>query len=263
MILVGIPPFDDWNKYIKNNNIIIDSLSSTKKINRIILRNNINIIIPLSYQQMKFLSENFVKYFCLCPNNYDIVCALDNKSEFVLLAKKYNFEQYLPNTYVANDDRIEYPCILKPCVSCGGNGINLFLTELDKNETLKSMNNKKNLANYIIQEYIIDDYEYVGNFVVINGKIIFQMFFKQKYDGLYVKKQNMNNFEIICLNTDVFSKIFSSIKYTGAACVDFKIIREIIKIFEINPRFGGTFITNGYFMLAIDELVYYVNSNNW
>ena len=48
--------------------------------------------------------------------------------------------------------------------------------------------------------------------------------------------------------------IYKFLAYTGVTCVDFKICDGKLKIFEINPRFGGTVVKNNMIEPMIDKL---------
>jgi len=65
----------------------------------------------------------------------------------------------------------------------------------------------------------------------------------------YIQKGKMSNYVKVIDNRidfcmDIFSKIFTKLNYTGFACADFKLYDDNLKIFEINPRLGGTIIND-------------------
>jgi predicted ATP-grasp superfamily ATP-dependent carboligase len=110
--------------------------------------------------------------------------------------------------------------------------------------------------NFIIQEYIADKIEYIGNFVVNNGIIKYVNFLKLVYNNkFFIHKSIINEFEYVEIDIEIFEIIFKKLNYTGAACANFKIKNNLIKIFEINPRFGGTFIRNCIFYEFLETLI--------
>ena len=114
---------------------------------------------------------------------------------------------------------------------------------------------KDNYNDYIIQEYIIGDTEYTGDFICNNGYIIGSMIFKQKYSqNIFIKNSSMDNFEIVELNLDVFKIILEKINYTGICNIDFKLIDNKIYIFEINPRCGGTIILSDNLFKLLEQI---------
>lgn len=256
MILVGIPNFIDWICHLQNPKIILHTLDDVEQINNIVEQNKIQYIIPMTYNQMKYLSAHKFKCVIIAPKKYELVDNLDNKGKFILLAHKHKFNKYLPKTYIIRDNKtktfesIKYPCILKKSIAFGGIDSVVLTSSVHRTDILTKCG-----FDYVIQEYIKHDTEYVGNFVVINGKITYSLIFMQKYNSeYYIKKKKMTNYVIVNIDIQPFIEIFTKLKYTGAACADFKIIRSQIKIFEINPRFGGTFVTNGHFDTFLETL---------
>jgi predicted ATP-grasp superfamily ATP-dependent carboligase len=65
-----------------------------------------------------------------------------------------------------------------------------------------------------------------------------------------IKYKKIDNFD-----WTPFEKIFTKLKYTGFACIDFKMINSKIKIFEINPRLGGTIVHDPEDFSTLIELI--------
>jgi hypothetical protein len=121
----------------------------------------------------------------------------------------------------------------------GGNSCGVYLTTIDKIPM--------DLWNtHVIQEYIQSDKEYAGYFVVKKGKIMFSFAYLRHYGNrIYIKgdsldKTTQERIEIVSRHINVFEQFLLPLKYTGACCIDYKIVDGIPIVLEINPRLGGS-----------------------
>jgi len=258
-ILFGFPQFHDWKLHLKNlpYHIHFQSFVSIDWIMNYIDKHKIDIVIPLTYQQMNFI----VKYYdkinskvkkIICGKDNNVILLLDNKQEFY---KK--FSQYVPQVYLEQVNRVKqiiqkplFPCIFKLAKSVGGNGS--FI--IDNQKELDQVNNIK---NYIIQEYISSPYEYSSHFFIIDGKIKFMVFYMMtNHEPNYIQHGRLINYTRITEPnwSNTFVEIFKQLNYTGFACIDFKVIDNKPIIFEINPRLGGSIVcTNEQDLKSIIE----------
>ena len=111
----------------------------------------------------------------------------------------------------------------------------------------------------IIQKYIPAYVEYSGYFVVMNGDIKYAIYYEEtsKTDTFIIFGAHhiYKKVDLSVYNT-VFNKIFKQLGYNGPACADFRIDNDSVKIFEINPRFGGSIVKNNRdFENTINEIV--------
>lgn len=250
-ILFGKSQFADWNKCIMQlpYNIHIQEINNIDTLIKYIITNNINTIIPCTFTQMFFIIDNmqqiskYVKNIC-CSENIQSIKLLDNKANFNNFMVTNSLGNYIPKVYMETNDGIcnnydclVYPCILKTSIGCGGGGIKIINSCTD---ILKIP-----YKNYFIQELIADNIEYGGHFYVCNGIIKCSVFYMEMYNNkTFIKIGKMNKYNRVenkeWLN--LFSMIFSKLNYSGFACANFKVVNDIVKIFEINPRLGGTLI---------------------
>jgi predicted ATP-grasp superfamily ATP-dependent carboligase len=225
----------DWLIPIKNNSMII-----------YINENKLNNYDDENYKILPITTIDFKKYNnhhkCIFKNNIDNIDILDNKSKF----SKYMMNNFINNiskiyyynfndeTYINNDTN-NRPLIKKNNYSFAGFGI-MIMDKINK------------IKNIVISEYINHTSYFVGHFIVLNGIILDKIyFFSNIMPECKILKGNITNYIIYeNLNVDesIFNNIFNNLNYCGFACCDFIIVNDIIKIFEINPRIGGSLINN-------------------
>jgi len=240
LLIVEIP-FPDWKPLLVSNpNLIFEQKNSENKI------------VPLSVRGYIKYNDHPNNVF---RNNLDMVDILENKAKF----GKYMLEHFpdsIPTIYhyQFNDQIYINPSIpngikmiQKPNVSCGGEGISIVYK---LNTALK---------NCIVSKYIEHKEYYAGHFLILNGVICEKIYFcssHQYSDG--IKRGRIINYRAmntISVDDSLFSSIFKNLSYSGFADCDFTIQDGNIKIFEINPRPGGSLIHNKeYFSTFIDTL---------
>lgn len=174
---------------------------------------------------------------------------LDDKFLFHKFIQEYGHEIYMPHLYISminGQEKIydypQYPCVYKPVIARGGEGTYIANSAEDI---------KREIRDEIIEEYIDSPTEYVSHFSSIDGNIIYSVTFKTDYEGLHIKKGDIKNYTIENRNDEIFNIIFAELKYTGFACANFKIKDGQIKIFEINPRLGGSILNNKKYLTQI------------
>jgi predicted ATP-grasp superfamily ATP-dependent carboligase len=246
-VVFGRPPFEDWARALIQAEQAMFSRSlhtiTLHEIRHFIKSNEIDLFIPLTLADMRFSSLYDLGCERLSPQNFEIVRLLNEKNLFHDFMQYNGLADFLPDTYVVCTEEprilqeIQYPAIFKPRVGAGGNGVQVLTEKSSYLEDRK---------NYIVQEYISGQQEYIGNYVFFRGNRVFSKVLTQTYDGEFtVKRGKMTDFETVDdFDHQRFSAIFSALNFTGAICIDFKMIGSDIKIFEINPRFGGTVACN-------------------
>ncbi len=250
------PKFDDWLNVIQSLNLPI---LKDKNIIDTIQNDNNAIIIPLKFTQVKLITKslnlnNYSKV--LCPKNYKTIKILNNKIKFYKFMVKNNFQNLIPITYKINNkliQKISYPCIFKLAITYGAIG-----SIVCKNKhKLKQCENTE--YDYFIQELIIGTIERSAHLLIINGIIKWAVCYEIRNNkknhiqvGRMKKYKKIKNFDF-----DIFKDIFVKLNYNGFACIDFKVINDNIKIFEINPRLGGTLVNDSDF----SKLIKYIGDN--
>uniref|UniRef100_A0A6C0DZQ2 ATP-grasp fold PylC-type domain-containing protein n=1 Tax=viral metagenome TaxID=1070528 RepID=A0A6C0DZQ2_9ZZZZ len=231
-LIIPEVPFTDWNDKLKIYREII--IKKPKK-------NTLKKIMPLcvaSYIKYNDYPQNIFK------NNLENIQILDNKSKFakfmIELAVEnipetiyYNFTNTQNEIETYNNNIETNLMIYKPNVSYGGIGIKII------NKIIYD-------KNIIISKYIKHKKNYVGHFLVLDGIIQSKIYFlsKEKFKG-GIKKGRSKKYvilDVIDYDDSIFHRIFEKLNYSGFACGEFIIKDGIIKIFEINPRMGGSLV---------------------
>lgn len=212
-----------------------------------------NKTLHIFMQVEKLLEHIPIKY-------HSTISTLHNKQLFNEFMIKNNLEQHIPQ--ILSFPPKEFPCIIKPIISLGG----------DNTYIIKNINDyhkyKHTPKKYIIQKYIISNNIYTCHILSNNG--IFRLgkvYHKTKPEKYYIQRGPMQNYISRNLNDNellLFSKILEISNYHGICCIDYDYDENnIIKIFEMNPRIGGSLIHNNhdvleFFKIMLDEEILYI-----
>lgn len=193
------------------------------------------IIIPLRVTEIRNCPKDFAS---LVPSigNLDL---FDNKGNFYEFMIQSNLEKYIPRLIEYQD--ISFPILIKRLDLSSGIGIQY----VENWDTLNEWINHDIFANkqFILQEYIEGDVEYVTHIVCRDGVILWSVTLQGTVP--MEKKVNSGAFaqEISKLEPEhlsIFGQIFKLANYSGPACINFKISNGNPLVFEVNPRFGGS-----------------------
>lgn len=176
---------------------------------------------------------------------------LDNKLLFQVFMKENGFEKHIPVLYVSKTkgqiifhDQLWYPCVCKPVLGRGAEGVYIAQGK----EDIKHENRDE-----IIEQYIPGETEYSAHFSVKDGKIAYSVYFMAKYSVMEIKRGDIRNYEAQHRDDSPFNRIFEALNYTGFACANFKILDDTVKIFEINPRLGGSILGNKKYLFELKQ----------
>ena len=138
-----------------------------------------------------------------------------------------------------------FPCIVKPSINSSGNDMFIIKDYSDWN----TLGHKFNSNHYFIQKYIISNTIYTSHLLSKNGEYLIGSTYKSvKPTKFYIQRASIKNYTRRNLNDteiELFSKILKLNNYHGVCCVNYDYDENnVIKIFEINPRFGGSLINN-------------------
>jgi predicted ATP-grasp superfamily ATP-dependent carboligase len=178
---------------------------------------------------------------------------LNNKCLFAQFMMKH-YPKHIPLTISIMTDQIDYLDIeyldqgsnvmkkmIKKCaIGCAGIGTSV-IREFDQDTREK---------DHVISEYMEHTEYYTGHFLVHRGAILRHVIFMAKTPPIndFIKKGPIGNYTILdSIDIHIFERIFKRTNYSGFACSDFIISDNLIIIFEINPRPGGSLIANEHY----------------
>lgn len=247
-ILIGTNmAFPHWlmcMKKIKKPNIILHNFNIN--LEKTIQNNNIDYILPLSKKDYDLAMKTNHINKIIYPGEENILI-LNNKLHFTKFMLE-NFPQYIPKVYYLENVQLEkdilYPLIFKPIYST--NGKNMFV--IKNYSELELCKNK-----IIIQEFVNLTFEYSAFFLCVEGKIINIKILKNQYPQYHIKKTNFVKYEEVIgehfnIIVKILNEIIVKLNYSGGGNIDFKYNEEtgLIRIFEFNPRFGGSAFSNNF-----------------
>lgn len=226
-----------------------------KDILNIITNNSIDIIIPVSENEILWFNDN-INIF----NKLNIKVLINNKNIIDSFFDKFKTSIVLnnilvktPKTYLFHtyNNNLEFPIILKSKYSIFSKEI-YIIKEQTQLSYLKQL--IKNKENYIIQEYIgtIDE-EYTTCIYKYQEKIKI-ITFKRKLD------YGMTTFATIVDEKILYNyanKIAKSINLNGSINIQSRKYNGDFYIFEINPRFSSTIYIRDKFNFS--DLLWWIN----
>lgn len=208
-----------------------------KKVDKEIIIYPIETNIENTYKKDDIILPMMERHFIfLMSYGYTnkIFPSLENMEIFMDKIKFLNFFEsfslYFPKVYKEN---IYFPCISKKKNLCNGQESNIHY------------DNTKMYISDINQEYIPGNVEYTSHILFIKLSIKLIITYKYTFsEDYYIKSENTVpiSMEKIVLEKEyenIISNMLKFSNYNGICNVDFK-INNGIKIFEINPRFGGS-----------------------
>lgn len=247
---VGKPPFEDWLESIKAQPLVgyipnVKTLTDER-------------IIPISPEQHLLNGSIF----------RPVPEELKNKATFAIFMEQY-YPEFIPRT-VWNPLDIENKAhellrkspgtptiqyIVKPLIGSSGAGISV-INHPSMIKMLKS--------NVIISEYIDHDRYWVGHFLVLDGKILYRVFFTNTFSSgvskstgslatgerrkrAEIKRGPIRNYTVdthLDFDQSIFDQIFEKLSYSGITCIDFTVRYRKPVIFELNTRPGGSLLKN-------------------
>ena len=97
---------------------------------------------------------------------------------------------------------------------------------------------------YFRQEFIAGKTEYTTHIVMFEARIRFASTFAFDFDRDHFVKgrrfQPVSRRQMASPFLDIFEGILNALEFCGTCCFNYKIVEGVPKIFELNPRFGGS-----------------------
>jgi hypothetical protein len=167
-----------------------------------------------------------------CQESFNICNDKRLFNDFML---SHNLSDYVPGELMAE----QFPFMLKKITDEGG--ANTFIIENTRD--LDVYKEQYDSLEFFTQNIIPGKKEYALHVVMKEGKIVnaLNIVYRFKKD-CYVKGKDHYIYRAVCSNKhlDIFEQILREMKYEGLCCINYKDQNGLPKIFEINPRFGGS-----------------------
>lgn len=192
------------------------------------------------------------KLLNLIPSKYHyMINTLNNKFLFNKFMIDKGLKQYIPDEvpYSKNLNLMSQylPFIVKPHIGQAAINTTVFKSMEDLNMYFKYYGSDR----FLLQKYINSNKIYICHALCKNGKLIYgKVYETKKYHKYYILNGAIKNYESRELNDRefiLFSKVLELSNYHGLCCIDYDYdcdCNNEIKIFEINPRVGGSLIQN-------------------
>jgi carbamoylphosphate synthase large subunit len=245
---------NDWMSALHPRALVwkkIDNIKSVKffstanEIPKTSNRRKLNtVIIPLMESHLYEMPTN-LKSLTSTP---ELVSLMADKRLLTENLITHGFAQVVPKTWTNPMDST-FPCVIKRSELNGGQGIQILKSfhELHTVITEPEYDGK----SYFFQEFISSDTEYVCHIVALKGEILFTNYFECKMPGPEMIRRGDSPTTILNRGSDlnfnvaaVFKDIIKHLHYSGPCNIDFKLINGHPRIFEINPRLGGSLMVS-------------------
>ena len=173
---------------------------------------------------------------CLIPSK-PVVAVTNDKPSFMRFLRDNGFAELAP--YILDDD-VRYPFIYKKRKDIAGINSHVIATA----EARAEFETRIVPEQYFKQEYVGGRTEYTTHFLAVNGRSSFDSTVEFTFDcdpyvrGIRCSPAETRKIETPC--REILHRILHALNYTGTCCFNYKLVGGIPKIFELNPRAGGS-----------------------
>ena len=201
----------------------------------------VDVIIPTGRAEYDLLRPKpMAMARSLVPKVGHVMLA-DHKALFNQWLFDNGFADCVPRIFHRTEPLI-FPLIHKACIDANGENSHLILSEEDlaRHDTDAELP-----GGTFLQEYVVGAAEHAAHVIAIEGKVVYAATVTSLHrPSHFVKGQRETPIRWVVRNDyappEVFD-ILARLSYTGAACFDYKIDGGQMKLFEMNPRIGGSF----------------------
>jgi len=198
-----------------------------------------DVLIPQHLTDIVFLNENHAELHgkkCFIPS-LSAMNLCNNKMQFNDFMVDMGFGRLIPKV----NDELAYPYILKKCIDENGSRSRIINSKLEEKPFQRFISSDE----YYRQECIPGSDEFTTHILMAGGQVVFhrtlRFIFKKP---LFVKgvgcKPSKHEKLRTCPYIDIFTDILNHLEFEGLCCFNYKVIDENLKIFEVNPRYGGS-----------------------
>ncbi len=235
-----------------------DNPEFDKQIVKIVEDNNIDIIIPVSENEIIWFNENLELFKHLeleiLINNPKIIDTFLNKLD--TSKELTSIDVLTPKTFLLSEyiSQLEFPLILKSNYSIKSKDIHVVNNQNQLDYLKMSI---KNHSDYIIQQYVGSINEEYTTTVYKDAKRFEVITFKRKLTG------GMTSFATICneeILVEYAKKIVESFDLNGSINIQSRKVGNQFYIFEINPRFSSTVFIRNHF--GFQDVLWWINNKD-
>ena len=161
----------------------------------------------------------------------------DNKLQFINHLRFNGFGDYVPAVF---ETPPAYPFIYKKCRDRAGRNSRIVFSP----DELAEFEGTIRPQDYFKQEYVAGRHEFTTHFVSVNGEPVFdttvQFTFASEHFVRGIRFEPLSTDKVETPFGDIFSRILKELDYSGTSCFNYKVEGGLPKLFEINPRPGGS-----------------------
>lgn len=198
-----------------------------------------DLIVPTTLKDARYFNRNFAHLNhlkAIVPSD-EAIDACDQKLEFVRTLAARGFSRYLP----AWGDSVDYPYLLKKNVGEWGVGIHV----VGGVEAEIACRGELGSDDYLRQQYIEGRTEYTTHLLMASGRNAFMRSVEFGFaDPWHVKgKRFQHTFQSPVDHrrySKLFEEVMNALGFQGFCCFNYKLVDDVPKIFEVNPRYGAS-----------------------
>ncbi|MBV8976671.1 MAG: hypothetical protein JO261_03230 [Alphaproteobacteria bacterium] len=165
------------------------------------------------------------------------VRVMHDKIRFNAFLASHGFGALVPQVYGAE---VEYPFIYKKRRDLAGINSKVIVDGAAR----RAFEATVETGDYFKQHYVGGRLEYTTHLLCKDGQVLFDRTVEFRFDRDYfVRGVNFAANSIVSRPTpfaQVFAAIVEKLRYTGTCCFNFKIEGGMPRLFEVNPRAGGS-----------------------
>jgi hypothetical protein len=194
-------------------------------------------IVPLSLDDYGPLrARSGAKRNVIIPDGA-VVEAMDDKLQFVSFMRLSGFGDLVPALY---REEMTYPFVYKKIRDHAGRYC-WIVTTPDEQAAIERQISR---GTCFKQEFVPGRTEYTTHFLSVRGKPVFDATVEFTFDcDLFIRGVQNHPLSIARIETpfrDVLAAVLHALDYSGTSCFNYKIVEGRPKLFEINPRAGGS-----------------------
>lgn len=139
------------------------------------------------------------------------------------------------------NDGLAYPYILKKRIDENGSRTRIIHNAAEE----KPFHRFIASDHYYRQECVAGCDEFTTHILIVGGQVVFHRTFQFTFgEHLFVKgvgcKPAKRKISRSCPYMGVFTEILNQLEFEGLCCFNYKVADGKLKIFEVNPRYGGS-----------------------